>query len=34
MLVTVFIIHVNKVNCNKKGSNVRILYVENFVRII
>ena len=28
MLVTVFIIHVNKVNCNKKGSNVRILYVE------
>ena len=35
MLVTVFIIHVNKVNCNKKGSNaIRILYVENIVRII
>ena len=33
MLVTVFIIHVNKINCNKKGSNVRILYVENIVRI-
>ena len=34
MLVTVFIIHVNKVKCNKKGSNVRVRYVENIVRII
>ena len=34
MLVTVFIVHVNKVNCNKKGSNVRILNAENIVRII
>ena len=34
MLVTVFIIHVNNVNCNKKGSNVRIIYVENIVSII
>ena len=34
MLVPVFIIHVNKVKCNKKGSNVLILYVENIVRII
>ena len=34
MLVRVFIIHANKVNCNEKGSNVRILYVENIVRII
>ena len=34
MLVTVFIIHVNNVNYNKRGSNVRILYVENIIRII
>ena len=32
MVVTVFIIHVNKANVTK-GSNVGILYVENIVRI-
>ena len=36
MLVTVFIIHVNKIIklLQKRLRNVRILYIENTVRII
>ena len=34
MLVTVFIIHVNEVNCDKKGSNVRQKYCSYYMTTV